>query len=73
MTPHNDPSRPGTLASDKRAFGPFNRYRIAAVHTRFDAVSWFVWDAETPEAKTGLASVIRQSATEADAMAGLPT
>jgi len=35
------------------------------------AVEWFVWDAEVPEPRTGLASVIRQEATEESALYGL--
>ena len=71
-TLRNDASKPGTLAADKRAFGPFGRFRIAPVNTRFGAVSWFVWDAETADPKTGRAAVIRQASTEAEAVVGLP-
>ena len=44
----NDPTRKGELAAGKQVFGPNNRYAVAPVHSRFDAVGWFVWDTETP-------------------------
>ena len=43
----NDPSRKGELAAEKRIFGKNSRYAVAPVHSRFDKVGWFVWDAET--------------------------
>jgi len=67
----NVPARAGQLAQPKRLFGDYSRYAIAPVYTRFDAVEWFVWDAEVPEPRTGLASVIRQEATEESALYGL--
>lgn len=67
----NDPSRPGSLAARKRLFGEFCRFAVAPVHTRFDAVEWFVWDAEITDPETGLATVIRQAETLEDAMRGL--
>lgn len=45
-TPANNPLRAGELASPRETFGPFSRFAVAAVHTRFADVSWFVWDAE---------------------------
>lgn len=41
----NDPSRKGQLAAPKQTFGEFRRYAVAPLHTRFDAITWFVWDA----------------------------
>ena len=67
----NDPSRAGSLAARKRLFGAFCRYAVAPVHTRFDAVEWFVWDAEVTDPETGLAAVIRQAATLEEAVRGL--
>ena len=67
----NDPRRAGSLAANKRLFGDASRYAVAPIHTRFEAVEWFVWDAERPDPKTGLATVIRQAPTEAEATAGL--
>ena len=43
----NDPARKGELAAEKRLFKG-NRYAVAPVHTRYDKVAWFVWDAEMP-------------------------
>ena len=42
----NKPELNGSPAAPKEYFGDWNRYAIAPVHTRFDAVMWFVWDAE---------------------------
>jgi hypothetical protein len=67
----NDPSRNGQLAARKRLFGEWNRYAVAPVHTRFDAVEWFVWDAYREEHDGHFPAVIRQAATEAEAVAGL--
>ena len=65
----NDPSRKGELAARKQLFGDCSRYAVAPVHTRFDAVQWFVWDAEITCADTGLPEVIRQAETLAEALA----
>jgi len=46
----NDVSLAGSLAAPKQFFGEFRRYAVAPVHTRFDAVEWFVWDADVPRA-----------------------
>lgn len=59
----NDPTRAGQLAARKKLFGDACRYAIAPVHTRFDAIEWFVWDAELPDPLTGFPSVIRQAPT----------
>lgn len=65
----NDPARAGQLASRKLIFGDLSRYAVAAVHTRFDAVQWFVWDAASPlPGDLGLA-VVRQAATFDEAVA----
>lgn len=66
----NDPSKKGQLAARKRTFGDFSRYAVAPVHTRFEAVEWFVWDAETVGAD-GLPEVIRQEASKEAALRGL--
>jgi hypothetical protein len=65
----NDPTRKGQLAAPKRLFGDLRRYAVAPVHTRFDAVEWFVWDAHTDD--HGHPAVIRQASTEAEAIQGL--
>lgn len=67
----NDSRRAGCIAAKAERFGEFGRYRVAPVHTRFDAVQWFVWDAETVDDVTGGAAVIRQAETRDKAVAGL--
>lgn len=67
----NDPSQAGRLAGPKRLFGDFHRYAVFPVHTRFDAVEWFVADAESTDPVTGKPKIIRQAPTEAEAVAGL--
>jgi len=66
----NDPARKGQLAAPKRLFGDYSRYAVAPVHTRGDAIEWFVWDAHTDDG-TGRPDVIRQASTEAEAVEGL--
>jgi len=67
----NNQSKAGELASSKRVFGECSRYAIAPVYTRFDAVSWFVWDAETTDPRTKKPAIIRQESTEQEALRGL--
>jgi hypothetical protein len=67
----NDPTRKGQLAARKQMFGDCSRYAVAPVHTRFDAVQWFVWDAETNCPDTGRPEVIRIEPTLAQALHGL--
>lgn len=69
-TEKNNKNRRGEYASKKVLFGDFNRYAVAAVHTRFDDVEWFVWDAEQ-EIAPFTPSVIRQESTFEAAIAGL--
>ena len=68
-TYRNEPAKAGQLAARKRLFGDCSRYAVAPVHTRFDAVQWFVWDAEQMD--DGLPSVIRQADTLESALVGL--
>jgi hypothetical protein len=68
--PANDPSKKGQLACRKKTFGDYSRYAVAPVHTRFDALSWFVWDAELPD-ETGKPSVIRQADNLEETLKGL--
>jgi hypothetical protein len=70
-TLRNDPSKAGQLAGRKRLFGEYHRYAVFPVHTRFDAVEWFVADAYVTDEVTGQPGIIRQAATEAEAVAGL--
>mgnify|MGYP003349967964 CR=1 FL=1 len=44
----NNKNQRGQLAAGKQTFGPFGRYAVAPVHTRFEAVEWF---RRTPNAK----------------------
>ena len=69
--PANNPAIAGELATEKQTFGDCSRYAVAAVHTRFDAVSWFVWDANQTDEITGEPLVIRQSESPEKAVAGL--
>lgn len=68
--PANDPALKGQPAARKQLFGEGRRYAIAPVHTRFDALQWFVWDAETL-GPCGRPEVIRQAATLEEALTGL--
>lgn len=66
----NNKNLKGQLADRKELFGDASRYAIAPVYTRFDKVSWFVWDAmETDD--HGFAQVIRQEDTKERALIGL--
>lgn len=67
----NNPTLAGQLAHPGRLFGEHFRYKVAPVHTRFDAVEWFVWDADREDPVTGKPEVIRQAPTEAEALLGL--
>lgn len=67
----NNPARKGEVAARKRLFGGYSRYAVAPVHTRGEAVEWFVWDAHVTDPETGSPAVIRQAATEAEATLGL--
>ena len=67
----NDPARKGELATRKQFFGETRRYAVAPIHTRFDALEWFVWDAEHPLSDLNHAEVIRQAKTLEEALRGL--
>jgi hypothetical protein len=68
----NDPAKKGQLADRKRLFGDCSRYAVAPVYTRFDAVQWFVWDAESPWLDgDGKPSVIRQACSLEEAIKDL--
>ena len=71
MLLRNDPSRKGQFAAPKRRFGEYRRYCVAPVHTRFDAVEWCVWDAESYDSYGVSPALIRQASTEAEAVEGL--
>jgi hypothetical protein len=66
----NKPEQKGELADAKCLFGGYSRYAVAPVYTRFDAVEWFVWDAE--KIMTGnYHEPIRQAPTLEEAIKGL--
>lgn len=67
----NRPASAGQEAAGPFFFGGF-RFKLFAVHTRGERVSWFVSDAEERDELTGLPAVIRQAATVAEAVTGLP-
>ena len=67
----NDPARKGELATRKQFFGENRRYAVAPIHTRFDALEWFVWDAEHHLSDLNHAEVIRQAETLEEAIRGL--
>jgi len=67
----NDPTKAGKKASRVVTFGDFSRFGVYAVHTRFDAVQWFVADANVEDPTTGLPEIIRQTATFEKAVEGL--
>lgn len=67
----NDATRRGQLAAPKQFFGDYRRYAVAPVHTRFDALEWFVWDAEHALSDLNHAEVIRQAPSLEEAVAGL--
>ena len=71
-TPKNDPRKAGQRASDKIIFGPYSRYALYAVHSRFDSVVWFVDDAEQMDCIIpDKPKVIRQELNWCDAIDGL--
>lgn len=69
--PVNNPALKGQPAARKQFFGPRGRYAVAPVHTRFDGLEWFVWDAEHPLSDIAHAEVIRQAASLEEALQGL--
>jgi hypothetical protein len=68
--PANNPALRGQPAARKQLFGDCSRYAVAPIHTRFDAIEWFVWDADRLD-KQGAPEVIRQAATLDEALQGL--
>jgi hypothetical protein len=49
-------------------FGEWSRYKIKAMHTRFDTIEYFVTDADQTDEITGGPKVIRQSDTLEEAL-----
>jgi 2-polyprenyl-6-methoxyphenol hydroxylase-like FAD-dependent oxidoreductase len=67
----NDPSKAGQPAAKKQFFGESRRFAVWPIHTRFDAVEWFVADAEHRLSDLSHAEVIRQEPTLEKALEGL--
>ena len=67
----NNPALKGQPAAKKQLFGERGRYEVWPVHTRFDAVEWFVADAEHQLSTLSRAEVIRQASTYEQAVEGL--
>lgn len=65
----NNANMKGSLAGRKVLFGDCSRYAVAPIHTRFDEVEWFVWDADKLD-NLGIPEVIRQALTFEEAVAG---
>jgi hypothetical protein len=72
VVPANNPALKGKLAAPKQLFGENYRFAVAPVFTRFEAIEWFVWDADVYADELGTPEVIRQAATLEGAVAGLP-
>lgn len=63
----NEPSKAGRMAAEPLLFGPNLQISVFPVHTRFDAVQWFVSDfAEVDE--FDMPAVVGQFASKADAI-----
>lgn len=67
----NNPNKKGESASPFAVFGDCSRYKVCAIHTRFDGVSWFVFDVEQFDCITGRPLVIRQEGSLDAATKGL--
>jgi hypothetical protein len=63
----NDTNKAGMIAS-KPQFFMLHQIKVAAIHTRFDSVQWFVWDAGIIDELTGHPEVVGQYDTEEDAI-----
>ena len=66
----NDPARKGQGAATSQFSFDF-RYRVQPIHTRFDRIEWFVWDAARAPVFGDEPPVIRQTETLEEALAGL--
>lgn len=65
----NDPTRAGAPAGSSW-LSPGYRYRIQPMHTRFLAIEWLVFDADTLD-ETDLSAIIRQKPTFEAAIAAI--
>lgn len=55
-----------------RVFGPWSRYLVFEFVGRDGVAVWMVTDTDRPDEITSEPGIIRQGATEAEAVAGLP-
>jgi hypothetical protein len=69
--PANNPALKGQPAAKKQFFGDCSRYAVWPVHTRFEAIQWFVADAEHPLSDMSHAEIVRQAETLEAALEGL--
>jgi len=63
----NDTNKAGMIAS-KPKFFMLHQLKVAAIHTRFDRVQWFIWDANIIDELTGHPEVVGQYDTEDEAV-----
>ena len=71
-SPQEAPMATTTFAVlDTRSFGPFSRFRLDTVRSRFGALHFMVFDAERIDPVTDRPACIRQADTEAEAVEGL--
>ena len=68
----NDPAKAGKRASRAILFGPFSRFAVFAVHTRFAALEWLATDAMQADPVTGGPAVIAQAPSFQQAMDQFP-
>ena len=66
----NNPELRGKCAKPKQTFGDHSRYAVWPCHTRFDAIHWFVADANIID-ESGHPTIIRQADTLESAISGL--
>ena len=64
----NDPRLAGQVAGKGSLFGPFSRFKVFPIHTRFESVNWFVTDVETLD-EDGLPCVVAQADRREEAVA----
>jgi len=67
----NDPSRAGQKAARHTLHGMTSRWALSPIHTRFDAVAWFVEDAIQWDEVTDRPAVVGIFNTREEALAWL--
>ena len=63
----NNPRKAGRIAS-KPVYFMLSQIKVAAIHTRFESVDWFVWDAGIIDELTGHPEVVGQYSTREQAI-----